>query len=214
MTESMLKATKREKTGGLASNRLRKKGKIPAVVYGKGEENLHVAIDCKAFKHLVEHGARLVQLELEGGKKEVMIKEVHYGTYDHQILHADFIVIDPEALVKVHVEVSLTGVARGSTAGGVVEQELYEVEVECKPRDIPQQIDVDISELDLGSSLLVSDMDAPANVTILTPSEDPVVACHLPHEEEEEEDEAAAPEGDATEPEVIGEKPKEDEPEE
>ena len=210
----VLKARKRDDRKRHANARLRAEGWIPAVVYGKGEENLHVAVSLFEIRDILEHGVRMVKLDLDGEEKTALLKDVQYGTYEYELLHADFRYVTADTRVNISVPIELEGTAtKAEEAGGVVEQELYELEIECRAFDIPNRITVDISGLEIGDHLTVADLPALDGVEYVTAAETPVVAAHLPmlvEEPEGEEEDAAM----GLEPEVIGEDEGEETPDE
>ncbi len=202
MSEVVLKAEKRAATGKRANALLRKEGKIPAIVYGKEEENVDVSVVVKDFMRLVERGERMLKLDIEGNGKNVLVKEIQYGTYNHIILHADFRTVNDDTTIHVSVELVIEGVAPGVKLGATVEQEIHEVAIECKAKDIPSSIVVDISNLGAGQTITVADIKTPEGVILNMEPGIVAVSCHL-HSEDEIGGESS--EGGA-EPEVIGEK--------
>ncbi len=210
-----LKAERRSDTGSRACRTLRETGRIPGIVYGKGEDNIPVSVDLITLMHMIEHGARVINLDVDGDVKSVIIKELQHGTYDHQILHADFRVITADTLVTVEVEIELDGEAPGIEEGGVMTQEFYMLTVECKPNDIPDTIVIDVSQLNLGDVIYVRDVPVPPGCTFEHEEDAPVVVCTHPTAEEPEEGEEEGEEaaGEGVEPEVIGEKKEEEEEE-
>lgn len=207
----VMKAESRDKVGGIMSNRLRDKGMIPAVIYGRDlDKNLHVALNVKEFMGHVHHGSRTMTLDVEGTERTVFIKEVQHGTFDHIILHADFQTYDPNEELTLNVEVELTGEAVGSKEGGVINQEMWNMEVQCKAAVIPDKITLDISGLNINESLLVKDVPTIEGVTFTADPEDTVVVCSPPEEVEETVAEGEEGEEASTEPEVIGEQDEEE----
>lgn len=173
-----LKATKRKNRGSHACNRLRETGELPAIVYGLGRENLLISVSRRDFLCQLDHGIRHFELDLEGEKLDVIVKDVQYGTYNHIVLHADFELVDANTLVHVHVDIELTGSAPGEKSGGVVEVELHELSIESKVSDIPDKIRVSIDGLAIGHVIHVSDLPAFPGVKILNSPNTPIVLCH------------------------------------
>ncbi len=204
----------REGTGKYASFEMRKQGFIPGVVYGKGlKENLNIRIPIKEFAHLLHTGQRIVDLTVGKKKHKTIVKDVQHGTFDHEILHADFRIVSETDVVHVSVEVELTGEAEGQKTGGVIEQSTFQVDIECLPKDLPSRIALDISDLAVDQVVYVRDLPVIEGVTYRTSKDVSVVSCHMPAGEEAAE-EAAEEEGETAQPEVIGEKKEESESQE
>lgn len=180
-----LKAQKRQTAGKYAAFNLRKKGYIPAVIYGKSEENMNIQILLDDFEEVIHSGERILDLEIDGEKKNVVLKSIQHGTFDWQILHADFRILGADSKVHLSVEIQLTGDAAGVEVGGVVEHLLHEVEVECSPNDLPEHITVDVTSLELGGVWYVSGLPTIAGVSYTTTENVAVVSCHLPAGEED-----------------------------
>ncbi len=209
-----LSAEKREDTGTRASRRLRGTGKVPCVVYGHKEDPVTLAVDHHDLGAAVRHHTRMLDLNLEGAKAErVLLADVQHDIYNTRIIHADFIRIAMDEMIRVPVSVELRGSAQGEQHGGVTEQLLDEVEVECLPGDIPEAIPLVVTELDVGDSVHVGQLETPEQVKIVTDPSYLVVTVALPKKHEEEE---AAPEEAeaAAEPELIGEREEEEETQE
>lgn len=208
-----LTVKKREGTGKYVAFNLRKNGEIPGVLYGKEVENVNLAVPLKPFNHLLHEGERIVELDIEGTEQMALIKDVQHGTFDHEILHADFRAIDATTTLNVEINIELTGEAKGLEEGGVMAQNTFSVEVECLPHQLPDNIEVDVSDMTIGDTIYVSDLPKLEGVTYMTDPELAVVSCTTPMAEEPEEGEeeaADAAEGAAAEPEVIGEKEREE----
>lgn len=212
MSEVVLKADKRTVKNKRANAQLRADGMIPAVIYGKDEENMDVSVDVKDFLRLVNSGHRMLKLDVEGSKKDVIVKEIQYGTYDHIILHADFRAVNENTIVHISVALVFDGSAKGVAEGGVVDHELHDLSIECKAKDVINEITVDISGLEVGENITVADLKVPEGIKIVSDSHAVVASCHMPIEESEEEEagEEGAEEA-SNEPEVIGKKKEEEE---
>lgn len=213
-----LSAKARQSKGSAAVGRLRKQGMVPAVVYGSGNEAHMIELNGHDFEqalrgHRSEH--MLMDLEVEGekGARKVLLKEVQHHPVTGRIIHADFNEVSMTRKLHVEIPIRLVGEPSGvSQQGGVLEHILRSVEVECLPTDIMEDVALDVSALNIGDSLLVSNIQLdPAKFTILTAKELAVAAVAAPRKEEELVPEAAAVEGAAAEPEVIREKKEEGE---
>ncbi len=206
----------RGEVGTAASRRLRSRGQIPAVVYGRGAEPIAVSVEEAAFRRSVPAGgwySTLINLKIEGGEREpespaVMIKEVQHDLAERRILSIDFRRISLQEAVRTHVSIRHRGESPGVKQGGIVDQVTHEVMVECLPADMPDHLEVDISELGIGDSARVRDLIVPPGVRVVAPEEEAVIVIAPPVREEEvvpEVPEEGALVEEMAEPEVIGE---------
>lgn len=191
-------------------NELRLNGQVPAVVYGYETENTALSVDEIEFIKLIREVGRngVIDLELENGTKQVMVSDYQFDSLKNQILHIDFIAINMQTEVTVDVQIELTGEAPGQKEGGVIEQPLFEVSVTAKPADIPETIEIDVSELNIGDSIHVSDIREKGNFVIENEDEDSLVIISAPTEEPEEDEEVS--EEEETEVEATEQKDEED----
>jgi large subunit ribosomal protein L25 len=204
-----LKARHREERGKAKARKLRREGSVPATMYGHGFEPQSLRLDEREFSLLlgrISAGSTLIDLEVDDAPaRKVLIREVQRHPWRPSILHVDFFRINVDEEIKVSVPLQLTGEATGvKNDGGILQQHRYEIQISCLPTDIPDGLEIDVSELEIGDSLLVSDVDA-GGITVLD-DPDSFVAAVIPPtilvvEEPEEEEEL---EGEF-EPEVIGE---------
>ena len=203
-----IKAEKREFFGKNASRRLRRGGMIPAILYEVNDINVPLTLRKKEIFMILrsETGENTVfQVSFNSEIKDVMIKELQKDPVTDEILHADFIQIAMDKTIRVSVPIVTVGEAVGVKAeGGFVDFITREVEVECLPKNIPENIEIDISNLHLRQSLKVEDITAPEEINLLTPPDTILVLIEVPLKEEEieveEEEEVIAEE---EEPEVI-----------
>ncbi len=166
MREIELKAEKRDVTGKGACRKLRRDGKIPAILYGPGEKSIPLTVDGNAFTHLhrdLKGENAIFNLKFKGGKeKKSIVKDLQRESVRNRIIHIDFEHISPRKKIAVEVPIHLIGIPKGvKEGGGVLEHILREVEIECLPTDIPEHIDVDVSGLDIGDSIHVGDLEIP-----------------------------------------------------
>ncbi|UCB57294.1 MAG: 50S ribosomal protein L25 [Candidatus Omnitrophota bacterium] len=213
MEKINLKAKMREELGKEAVKKLRKEGLVPAVVYKESKSlNLKVsARDLFEATHTKAGENVIINLQIESKKpvRTTIIKEIQYHPVTADILHVDFNEISLNEVLTVKVPVAVKGEAEGIKEGGVVEHILWEIEIECLPTQIPEDIPVDVSAMKIGDAVLVKDLHLPKEIKVLTDPEATVVTVAVPHVEEAEE---AKPEEEQVEPEVIMEKkPKEEE---
>jgi large subunit ribosomal protein L25 len=206
-----LKATPRETTGNGPSRVLRRDGKIPAVLYGPKTEPLKLTIDQADLDPIFKSGAvsqKLLKLQIEGvdGTSNVMIKEMQKHPVSHNLLHLDLYKVTMDQKIKVMVPVVTTGKSAGVEMGGMLQIIRRELEVFCLPDKIPENITIDITDLEIGDSLhveelgLEEDIEIPADVnfTILT------VLSPTAEEEEAVEEEEEALEGEEVAEDVEG----------
>lgn len=202
----VLEVKSRDKVGKRNNRRLRASGSTPAVLYGHGTDPVSMTIPTDQLQAVLRHGSHVV--DLTGGLKEkALIREIQYDVFGIDILHVDFTRVSADERVQITLAVTLRGMAPGAREGGVVQQVVHEVEVECKAVSIPELLELNINELNLNESLLASDIEIPGDVSLITPADTVMVQCNEPVEELPEEEEGAEA---GAEPEVIGEKEEEE----
>jgi large subunit ribosomal protein L25 len=179
-----LQAEKREKAGKYVAFDLRKQGKIPAVMYGQGlKENVNLTVNQKELKKILASGGRLLDLDIAGKVQLAVLKDVQHAVIGSDLLHADFRAVDEQTTLHLNVEVLLKGDSIGAAEGGIVEQNLHQILLECLPKDLPTKIELDITNLTVGKVLFVSDLSVPNGVKFVTHAHVPVVSCRLKAEE-------------------------------
>lgn len=188
--------------------KLRNTGKVPAIVYGYGTKNTSVKVDEVEFIKVIREVGRNGVIELGVGSKtiKVMVSDYQFDPLKNQITHIDFLAINMTEERTVEVPVQLVGEAVGAKEGGVVEQPLFNLEVTATPDNIPEVIEVDITELEINDTLSVEDIKVSGEFTIENEVTDSVVTV-VPPTEEPTEEEIEAMEGDSEteEPAVVGE---------
>lgn len=184
--------------GTRATRRLRDAGKLPAIVYGHGQAAVNVAVPAKLFRESLAKSAHVFELAVDGKKENVLLKDVQYDHLGTQVIHIDFARVDLTEKVTVTVSIELKGDAIGEKDGGILQQILGELEVECVVTEIPSSIVYNVAGLKLDESVHVRDLTLPAGVVAVTDGDLIVAVCHAVKEEETTE----AAEGSA-EPEVI-----------
>ncbi len=205
-----LKATRRTAMGRNAVKKVKAAQAVPAILYGQGVDPQPLQVERRAIDTLLAHAVSeniLVNLEIEDGGKAAgrlaLINEVQHHPVNQAVLHVDFQAVSMNETLVAEVVIEPTGEAVGvKTGGGLLEQSLRSVEVECLPKDLPEMIRVDVGNLELGAALHVSDLPALPGVKYLADGEVTVFLVSEPKVTEE----AAPTEGAATEPEVINEK--------
>lgn len=197
-----LKAQKRERLGTSASKQARNDNKVPATIFGSDMEAQSVLIDRKEFDELLRELGRnaVFNIDLDGEETQVLIKNIDLSALKPEIYNVELNALTKGQKVTVPVTIVLEGLE--DVKEGVVTQTLNEVEVETDPLDIPTEITLNVSDLVIGDTVVVSDLKVSENVTVLAEAEETVVVVAAPRVEEEPTD------GDAevAEPEVIGEK--------
>ncbi|HEX7708876.1 MAG TPA: 50S ribosomal protein L25 [Thermoanaerobaculia bacterium] len=204
MAEVTLEVTRRESTGKEQAKKLRRDGKVPAVVYGGHREPVAITVDRKAVAELIqksEHGIRSVfLLKMSGSdqQRHAMIKDVTINPISRKMTHIDFVRVVMDEKLKVMVPVQLTGTALGVKEGGMIDFQLREVQVECLPNAIPDAIEIDVTPLEGHDYYRVKDLQMPEGVKVLEDPERVVVG--VTHARAEVSEAAAEVEA---EPEVL-----------
>jgi len=196
----------RQSRGKHNSRRLRAAGSIPAVLYGHGKETVALSVPAEQLDAAVRHGGRLVTLA-GAVDEDAIIRELQWDAWGSHVLHVDFTRVSQHEKLEVDVALELRGEAPGVKEGGLVEQLIHEVHLECEAAAIPDKLDVNINQLGLGESITAGGLELPPSARLLDAPETVIVHCSEPVKELEEE---AAAAGEA-EPEVIGRKKEEEE---
>ncbi|MEO8195164.1 MAG: 50S ribosomal protein L25/general stress protein Ctc [Thermoanaerobaculia bacterium] len=216
MTQDLtIEVNRREETGKSANRRLRREEMIPAVVYGGGKEPISIQVPRKTLIDLFKSGGSenrifLLKLADTGQSRHAMIRDMQIHPVTRKVEHVDFMRIDMAKRIRVRVHVTLEGVAYGvRTEGGLLDFVTREVEVECLPTAIPQEIKIDVSEVRVGQHLELKDLQLPAGVKLL--EEEDRVIVSVAHAKVEAEAAGAGAEGAVAEPEIIAKGKKEEE---
>lgn len=215
-----IKAKQRKETGGGSARQMRAQDLIPVVVYGNHKDPEHVSVDTHEFhKRMQEIKGEnvMIDLKIEGSKEtnRVFLREIQRDPVHGDILHMDFLRIDPTHKMHFQVPIHYNGDPLGVKQGGVLDTHRRYLEVNCLPENLPPHFDVDISELEINQALHVSDMDLPEDLEILTEPDEVIISIlpprklELPTAEEGEEVEGE----EVAEPELIGEEKEEGEEE-
>jgi large subunit ribosomal protein L25 len=209
----VVKSERRDVFGKNAARRIRMKGQVPAILYGEGIENVALVLDKTDIFRIMRSDNKentVFRLALGAEERDAMIKALQVDPTTDELIHADLVQIAMDKVIRVQVPIVPVGEAIGvKTEGGFIDLITRQVEIECLPKDIPEHIEVDVSELHLNQSLKVETMPVPAGVRVLTDPAAVLVLVAMPHKEEvaaevkpEEAEEAAAP-AEAKEPELI-----------
>ena len=201
MASIVMEAEPRSSFGKGPNRRLRAAGKVPAILYGNGEAAVALAVDPKEVVEVIRsHGGvnTIFDLSVKGvkGKQSVMIRDYQLEPIGHRLLHTDLIRVAMDKELTLHVSVELTGTAVGvKTGGGMLDFITRTVEVACLPKDIPETLVIDVSDLDIGDYIRAADLPLPKGVALV--SDPNVVIAHVlaPRAEAVAEEEEAALEG-------------------
>lgn len=210
MAENTLSVEMRQATGKGVARKLRAAGRIPGVCYGQSQSQA-ITLDPRALDRLIRGSATgvntLIDLKVEGGGhfdgKKMLLKEMQRDPVTSAPLHADFFAVDLTHTIDVAVPIHVVGIPPGVTMGGILDQVLRELHLECLPDSIPEEIVADVSELDIGMSIHVRDLPLPADVKLLSDGDLSVVSVAMPKAVEEE----VPVEEEVAEGEVEGEEP-------
>lgn len=168
MSELLLSVETGRKAGSRPSRRLRRSDRIPAVVYGMGADPVAISVDWSDLRSVLTTEAglnALITLEVSGERKLSIVKDLQRHPVRREVLHVDFLLIDPDNEVEVEVPLLLVGEAKKVTqASGMVDQVIHRLPVRAKPADIPVEVVADVSDLEVGSSLRIGDIDLPEGV--------------------------------------------------
>jgi len=194
-----IKAEPRTEKGSISCRHLRKKGLIPAVVYGRKEPEQLLMVNRRDFVSALQKGARLINLAISDKTEKVLIKDVQFDRIKEEPIHLDFNRISLDEMLTMEIDIILKGHPKGVVAGGVLEQNLHRLTIQCLPTNIPANIEVDVSALEIGGLVRVKDLKLPGKVKAVTDAEIVVGGVHQPKVEEV----APPTEVSAVEPEVL-----------
>ncbi|HEX5313305.1 MAG TPA: 50S ribosomal protein L25/general stress protein Ctc [Gammaproteobacteria bacterium] len=204
--EFMLNAEPRTDAGKAASRRLRRDGRVPAVLYGGAQGAQALSLDHNELMQNLKSEAfrsRVLTVRFGGASAQAIVKDLQAHPFKSEVLHVDLQRVDAAQKIRMEVPLHFKGgdVAPGVKAGGVLSRSVVEVEIECLPKDLPEHLELDVAALDIGDALHLSDIPLPAGVAIVALAHDdvhehdvPVASVHLPRvtaEEEEAEAQAA-----------------------
>jgi large subunit ribosomal protein L25 len=196
METQQLQVKIKKDTGSLNARKNRESGLIPAILYGHKQESMMFLLNEKEFSTVLNTEAKMVNLKWDDSEEITLIKDVQFDTFGRKILHVDFVRIALTEKVTTHVPVVLYGTSQGVKEGGILDHALKEIEIECLPTEIPKNIRINISELAIGNTIHISDLELPANAKVLGNPDAIVVSVHFATEEKEtlEEEESSEPE--------------------
>lgn len=189
---------KREQTGSAATRRLRRDGSVPAVLYGHGEENQHLAIPSTQVKLVARNHIKMV--ELAGAVKETaLVSQMQWDPLGIEVLHLDLIRVNLKEKVEVALAIHVHGDPVGVREGGIFVENVHEVLVRCPAGSIPENAGLSVNDLHIGQNMTVADLELPEGIEMITPAD--TVVAHV--EEPRGDSDEARPESFSAEPEVI-----------
>ena len=201
-----LKATKRQEVGTNRVRHVRRAGMVPGIIYGHGKENLPVSLNTHDIALAIQHGDRLLELDIQGQTETVLITDAQYDPFGQDLLHVDLTRVDLDERVQVSVPIVLRG--KPVVAEAVVQQQMADILVSCQVRNMPEEFVVSIRGMGLEDIVHARDIQMPEGVQMVADPDAIVVSLTLVAEEV-----AAVPaegEAAAAQPEVIGAKPEEE----
>ena len=177
-----LSISPREVSNSRATRRLRRAGQVPGVLYGGGDDAVPFAVDERALRHALAAQGAVIDLQLDGQATPAVLKDAHRHPVRGQTLHVDFLRVRLDVAIHAVVALELTGGedAPGTKEGGVLEHVTREINIEALPNDIPERLELDVSQMNVNDTLFLSAVTAPAGVTILDDPDETVVATLTP----------------------------------
>jgi len=210
MEDKKLIAKKRNLEGSSNARRMRHTGNLPGVVYGSDKSPVSIEVDLHEFEQILHHHTSeslLIDISLEGeGDLSVLVKDVQHHPVSSELIHVDLMRVEANKPISVDIALALVGEAEGVKAGGILDHVMHAIAVECLPGDLVESFEVDVSALEIGQQLQVSDLNLGSKYKIMVDEEAILAGVSGPQAEEEEEVEEVDA---ATEPEVITEKKEE-----
>lgn len=177
----------RSAIGTSSARAMRRNGKIPANYYYHGEANQNLAIDKKAFYQAMHSGQHVFEMDLNGNTVYAMIKAAQYHPVTEEVMHIDLMRVRRTEKMTFSIPVILEGEALGTSEGGIVTKVTTAIELECYPTDVPESVTIDISELELHSTLTAVEILLPEDVSLISPEDTTIVTCNPPKAEVEPE---------------------------
>ncbi|MDR1566580.1 MAG: 50S ribosomal protein L25 [Treponema sp.] len=185
MSQVVLKARNRVKTGSGEARRIRRSGRVPGVLYGRSGKAVSIDLDAQEFaggiKNISE--STIVKVEVDGKSYDAFVKDTQRNIVDGLILHVDFYEVESGVTLRARVSIHLQGNPVGVRNGGVLEFPLHEIEVECLPKDLPERIDVDVSDLGVNQSVHVRDLALGEGVRLISGGDQVVALVKYAKEE-------------------------------
>ena len=200
----------RKEQGTSAARRTRLQNKVPAVVYHSGIEAIPLSVDKVSLNKALRTGQMIFEVSVEDKNQYVLVKEIQYHPVTDEIIHVDFQKVKEDEKISLEVAVRSVGEAQGVKLGGLLVQMLNSVNIKCKPAEIPEFLEIDVTDMEMNTNLFVKDITLPTDVEMLTAEDIAVVSVQEPKQEKEEvaEDTESS---EADESSDADEKPAEDE---
>ena len=197
MTDRMvLNAEIREKSGSNYARKIRNEGKVPAVFYTHGEKAVALSLDEANLRDLLLHGAKLNDIIIGSqDARRFVFREIQYHPVTEEVLHVDIMGVRRGEIIQIEVPISLIGEASGVRTGGIMDHLLHVAIISCKAGEIPENIGIDVSEMEMGDTLTIADVKTD-KFEFITPEDYAVVTISAPKEEEEPEVEEELEEGE------------------
>ena len=185
MSQVVLSARNRQKKGSGEARKIRRDGRIPAVLYGRSGQAISIDLDAKEFASGVKNisESTIVKVEIDGKSYEAFVKDTQRNIVDGNILHVDFYEVKSDTLLRARVSIQLKGNAIGVREGGILEFPLHDIEVECLPKDLPERIELDISALGANQSIHVRDIPLSGSIKVLSGADQVVALVKFAREE-------------------------------
>ena len=181
-----LDVTNRQEIRSKAAKALRKKGMIPGVLYFSGEENVNISIEKSVLFHAMQSGQRIFEIDQDGKSQYTMIKQLQYHPVTDEVIHVDLMRVRRSEKITISVPLVLVGDSIGVKEGGVLSQSLNQIEISCFPTDVPEQIELNIEDLELNSAKSVADLEIDIeDVDIVSDPSLNIVSITPPASEEE-----------------------------
>ena len=180
----------RKEHGTSAARRTRLKNKVPAVVYHSGIEATPLSVDKISLNKALRTGQMIFEVNVEDKNQFVLVKEIQYHPVTDEIIHIDFQKVKEDEKISLEVAIRSTGEAQGVKLGGLLVQMLNSVTVKCRPAEIPEFLEIDVTDMEMNTNLFVKDITLPSDVEMITAQDIAVVSVQEPKQESEETDDA------------------------
>ena len=177
----------RKEHGTSAARRTRLQNKVPAVVYHSGIEAIPLSVDKISLNKALRTGQMIFEVNVEDKNQFVLVKEIQYHPVTDEIIHIDFQKVKEDEKISLEVAVRSSGEAQGVKLGGLLVQMLNSVTIKCKPAEIPEFLEIDVTDMEMNTNLFVKDITLPTDVEMLTAEDIAVVSVQEPKQEKEEE---------------------------
>ena len=201
----------RKEHGTSAARRARLQNKVPAVVYHSGVEAIPLSVDKISLNKALRTGQMIFEVNVEDKDQFVLVKEIQYHPVTDEIIHIDFQKVKEDEKISLEVAVRSSGEAQGVKLGGLLVQMLNSVTIKCKPAEIPEFLEIDVTDMEMNTNLFVKDITLPSDVEMLTAEDIAVVSVQEPKQEKEEEVAEDTESSETDESSDADEKPAEDE---